>query len=366
MENPFFTALVNGQGLGQEGGIAQLDLRFGGKVLILSDLHMGSGPRDDLAANGNLLQEMLKDYYLPGGWILVLNGDVEELHRYRLQAVRAQWQKLFDIFDQFSNDGRLVKTLGNHDEELAYEKNYPYALYQAVRIDTAQIPIFIFHGHQSSKVYTKYNHVLRSLIRYIFTPFGIRNISASRSPYRRFFVEKEAYAFSLAHSCISVIGHTHRTLFESLGRFDFIKFEIERLCRDYPAARGRDKTRIAAEVAALRYDLSKLRRSERRDVLRQSLYGDGLSVPCLFNSGSAINRKGVNALELDGEAISLVYWFTKGGGKSFVSRGGYKVEKLKNRRRAVLNYDRLDYIRARIELLGNTRLGAWDNEPRRQ
>jgi hypothetical protein len=167
-------------------------------------------------------------------------------------------------------------------------------------------------------------------------------------------VEKQAYDFAMAHNCISIIGHTHRALFESLGRFDYIKFEIERLCRDYPGAAGAEKARIAREVAALREDLGKLKRSERRDVLRQSLYGDELPVPCLFNSGSAISKKGINALELNNEGITLVYWFTEGGGKKFISRGNYDVFKLRGtrQRRAVLNQDRLDYIKARIELLG--------------
>jgi hypothetical protein len=167
-------------------------------------------------------------------------------------------------------------------------------------------------------------------------------------------VEKKAYTFSMENNCISIIGHTHRALFESLGRFDCIKFEIERLCRNYPASGDREKKRIAAEVEALRTDLGKLKRSERRDVLRQSLYGDEMPVPCLFNSGSAISRKGINALELDDNAIALVYWYTEGAGRKFISRGNYEIEKLKGTRyrRAVLNRDRLDFIKARIELLG--------------
>jgi hypothetical protein len=167
-------------------------------------------------------------------------------------------------------------------------------------------------------------------------------------------VEKKAYDFSMANNCVSIIGHTHRPLFESLGRFDFIKFEIERLCRDYTAAAGEDRQRIAAEVAALRADLGKLERKERRHVLRQSLYGDDLPVPCLFNSGCAIGKKGINAIELDRDHIALVYWFTEGKEKHFIRRGRYKITRLGKTdfRRAILNQDRLDYIRARIELLG--------------
>jgi len=341
---------------GDNPGVSFFDLRGDKKVLVISDLHMGCGKRDDLAQNGALLISMLEKYYYPQGWYLALNGDVEELYRYSLAAIQNQWQALYRIFDLFAAENRLYKTLGNHDQDLVFEKNYPYPLCHALRIETNYLPIFVFHGHQSSPLYTNHSNIPRGFVRYILTPFGIKNISAARNPHRRFFVEKMAYAFSMENNCISIIGHTHRALFESLGRFEFIKFEIERLCRDYPSTENpEEKSRIAAEVSALRVELGKLKRSERRDVLRQSLYGDELPVPCLFNSGSAISRRGINALELNNESIALVYWFTEGEGKKFVSRGSYRIEALPETRcrRVALNQDRLDYIKARIELLGN-------------
>jgi predicted phosphodiesterase len=287
----------------------------------------------------------------------VLNGDIEELQRHSLALVKERWPRLYQVFDRFAREGRLFKILGNHDEDLMFEKNYPYPLYHVVRIETGHIPVYVYHGHQSSRIYTKYKSVVRAGIRYILKPFGIRN-TVARNPYRRFFVEKQAYQFSLNNHCISIIGHTHRALFESLGRCDYIKYEIERLCRDYPVSGGKDRERIAAEVAALRDELGKLRRKERRDVLRQSLYGDELPVPCLFNSGAAIGRKGINAIELDKDTIALVYWFTEGEGRKFIDRGWYKIEKLPGTkfRRSVLNQDRMDYITARIDLLGKEKV----------
>ncbi|MDR0599525.1 MAG: metallophosphoesterase [Treponema sp.] len=352
MNSGFFAALAEDSG---ERNMARLDLRDGdARVLIISDLHMGAGPRDDLAHNGKLLITLLERYYYPGGWYLVLNGDVEELQRFSLSAVQERWQDLYRVFGLFAAGGRFFRTLGNHDEELVFEKNYPYPLYQALRIETAQLPLYVYHGHQSSRMYTDFNVLARGLVRYILKPFGIKNISSARGSRRRFSVEKEAYDFSMRNACISIIGHTHRALFESLSRFEFIKFEIERLCRDYPSSEGREKERIAGEVAALRSDLGKLKRSERRDGTRHSLYGDDLPVPCLFNSGSAINRRGINALELTNDDIALVYWFTEGEGWKFVTRRNYSVEKLRETpyRRVVLNRDRLEYIKARMELLG--------------
>jgi UDP-2,3-diacylglucosamine pyrophosphatase LpxH len=344
---------------------AVLDISRGGKALIISDLHMGGEQGDDLEGNGDLLFTLLERYYLAGGWYLLLNGDIEELARDALEPIRTRWARLYRVFDSFAAEGRLYKTLGNHDEDLILEKDYPYPLYNAVRIENGHIPCYVYHGHQSSRVYTKYNSLVRASIRYILKPFGIRNISSARNSYRRFYVERQAYDFSLKNNCISIIGHTHRALFESLSRFDFIKFEIERLCRDYPAAAGGDRERIAREVMALRLDLGKLKRSERRDVLRQSLYGDELPVPCLFNSGSAIGKLGLNAIEMDNNHIALVYWYAEGASRKFITRGWYPVEKLPHTkyRRAVLNNDRLDYIKARIELLGrpsgNSRTGTF-------
>ncbi|MDR2104086.1 MAG: metallophosphoesterase [Treponema sp.] len=350
MATSFFSDMVSPR----FNSAAGLDISQGGRVLIISDFHMGSGRRDDLADNGPLLTEILEEYYFKNGWYLVLNGDIEELQRYSLGVIQKRWAPLYRVFDHFAAEGRLFKNLGNHDEDLLFERDYPYPLYNAVRIETGLIPVYVYHGHQASTVYTNYNNLIRVGLRYLLKPIGIRNISTARNPYRRFYVEKQAYRFSLENNCISIIGHTHRALFESLGRFDYIKFELERLCRDYPAAEGKKREWIAAEVRALRVELSKLRRSERRNVLRQSLYGEELPVPCLFNSGSAIGKKGIHAIELDNENIALVYWFVEGKGRKFVSRGWYKVEKFLNTpyRRSILNQDRLNYVQARIELLG--------------
>ncbi|MDR2923239.1 MAG: serine/threonine protein phosphatase [Treponema sp.] len=326
----------------------------GGRALIISDLHMGTGKRDDLSDNGELLVNLLEDYYFPGGWHLVLNGDIEELQRYSLDRIRESWKRLYGVFDLFAAQNRLYKLIGNHDDELLLNKSYPYPLYGVIRILNGVIPAYVFHGHQSSYIYSKYNKVLRAGIRYVLKPFGIKNISSGHSPYKRYHVEKAAYNFSLDMRCISIIGHTHRPLFESLGRFDYIKFEIERLIRDYPVSSEDKRRLIETNVMALRRELGKLQRKERQDVLRRSLYGDEMPVPCLFNSGCAIGRKGLHAIELSCEDIALVYWYTEGRGRRFISRGGYEIEKLGNHRRAILNSDRLDYISARIQLLGST------------
>ncbi|MDR0322037.1 MAG: serine/threonine protein phosphatase [Treponema sp.] len=334
-----------------------LDISKSGKVLIISDLHMGTGSRDDLYHNGEMLTCLLEEYYFVNGWILVLNGDIEELQRFSLDYIREKWAGLYRVFNLFAAENRLYKIVGNHDEQLILRKNpsYPYQIHNVIKIETGIVPAYVYHGHQLSAIYVRFNRFLGIIIRYLLTPFGIKNITDSRNPHKRFHVEKKAYAFSLKNNCLSIIGHTHRALFESLGRFDYIKFEIERLCQSYPASKGEDRSRIENEVTALRKELGKLKRKERRDVLRQSLYGDELPVPCLFNSGCTLGKKGLTAIEMTNEDIALVYWFTEGKSKKFVTRGGYEIVGIPGRpyHRAVLNQNRLDYINARIRLLGN-------------
>jgi UDP-2,3-diacylglucosamine pyrophosphatase LpxH len=333
-----------------------LDISNGGKVLIISDLHMGMGSRDDLYYNGEMLTCILEEYYYKNGWNLVLNGDVEELQKYPLDFIREKWAGLYRVFNLFSREKRLFKIVGNHDEQLLFKRNSsPYPLHTVIKIETGIVPAYVYHGHQMSAIYTRFNRLMGIAIRYILKPFGIRNITGARSPHKRFHIEKKAYAFSLKNHCLSIIGHTHRPLFESLGRFDYIKFEIERLCRDYPASEGDDRGRIENEVITLRKELSKLKRKERRDVLRQSLYGDELPVPCLFNSGCALGKKGLNAIEMTQEDIALIYWFTEGKSKRFITRGGYEIAGIPDRpyHRAVLNHNKLDYIYSKIRLLGN-------------
>lgn len=335
---------------------AVLDISAGGKVIIVSDLHMGAGSRDDLNRNGDMLICLLEEYYFKNGWILILNGDVEELQKYSLDDIRERWAGLYRVFSLFARENRLYKIIGNHDELLVLKRfgSYPFPLHSVVKINTGTVPAFVYHGHQLSKIYTRFSRLLSWSVRYILKPIGIRNITGARSPHKRFYIEKEAYGFSLANHCLSIIGHTHRPLFESLGRFDYIKFEIERLCQNYPSSQGEARTQIENEVIALRKELGKLKRKERRDVLRQSLYGDELPVPCLFNSGSALGKKGINAIEITNQDIALVYWFTEGKSKKFVTRGGYDIESIPGRpyQRAVINHNKLDYISAKIKLLG--------------
>ncbi len=325
----------------------------GDKVVVLGDLHMGNGgPRDDLANNGELLRQALADWYLPKQYTLVLNGDIEEAQRFDYPSIRRRWGALFDLFDEFNAAGRFYKLIGNHDEELRELKDYPYSLLEALKIETDSLPLYVYHGHQTSRFYSRHKKIARSAVRYFLKPMGIKNIASARSRKRRFAAEKAVYDFSRRNGLASIMSHTHRPLFESLAMYDLLRFEIERLCRSYTQADDRSRSAIVERVVAIRHELLKLKRKERRSSIKKTLYGDELPVPCVFNTGSAIGKRGITALELEANRIALVYWYKGEGFRHWLrSAVGTPTPLGASIRRVVLNSEALDYVRARIELL---------------
>src|SRR5512145_2462339 len=92
------------------------ELREDGRYVFLSDLHLGNGgKRDDLERNRGLVMDSLSRWYLERGYTLVLNGDIEDVHKFKLEDIRKAWPGFFEILDAFASAGRLRKIVGNHD-----------------------------------------------------------------------------------------------------------------------------------------------------------------------------------------------------------------------------------------------------------
>jgi hypothetical protein len=295
-----------------------LPVKSASRIVILSDLHMGDGSsNDDLRRNGELLATVLDRYYFARGSTLVLNGDVEDLQKFPLKRIRAAWGGLFAIFDRFAREGRLHKIYGNHDEGLLESSRYPYPLYPGLRLEWEERTLYAYHGHQASGFITKHNDIAGAAIRYIFHTLGIRNRSPSQDSNRRYGVERKIYEFSRRTGVVSVIGHTHRSLFETLSKYDRLRYEIERLCIEYCEAEAARRTEIEEAVAVYKEEFGRMGRRDRRR--GRGLYGRDIILPCLFNSGSAVGKKGVTAIEIEDERIALVYWFEEGKARRYLS-----------------------------------------------
>lgn len=325
------------------------------KYVIFSDLHMGNGGKtDDFAHNSDLFIHVLRDYYFPNGYTLVLNGDVEELQRFTLESIQQKWGSVYEVLELFAREDRLYRLVGNHDWDLLFMQNHSFDLLHSLNFEYKENTIFIFHGHQTSRRYMKFNRALGLGLKYLSRPFHIRSSSVAHSSSKRFHTEKHVYQFSSRKKILSIIGHTHRPLFESMSKIDTLKFEIERLCRKYPSAGEGKKQRIEDRIRRHRDELRYVQRHEEAAGNRSSLYNANLVVPCMFNSGCVLGERGMTCLEIRGGNIALVYWFDGSRGKKYLQDRNQFTKQLGDSTyyRAVMKKDSLSYIFSRIHLLG--------------
>jgi predicted phosphodiesterase len=338
--------------LAQMRSAPELAIGAGSRILVLSDIHMGDGSsNDDLRRNGDLVAAVLERHYLARGSTLVLNGDIEDVQKFRLHKIRSAWRGLFTLFDRFAREGRLFKIYGNHDDDLLEASRYPYPLYPGLRLLWGTRNLYAFHGHQASGFLAKHNDLSGAVVRYVFHTLGIRNRSPSEDSNRRYHVERRIYDFARAAGVVSLIGHTHRPLFESLSKYDRLRYEIERLCEEYCHAEDIRRAAIAETVQLYKAEFRGMGRKQRRR--GRSLYGRDLLLPCLFNSGCAVGKKGVTAIEIEGERISLVYWFEEGREKRYLEREAGPAIALEGTpyRRALIGDEGLDNVFTRMDLL---------------
>ena len=346
------------------------ELSSSDKLVVVSDLHLGDGgSRDDFLSNGDLLEQVLRRYYLMNDFSLVLNGDIEELQRFPFDAILRRWQVFYELFRQFAHRTEIYRIVGNHDDALWHfdMPSLDHPLFAALRLSFGSDTIFLFHGHQATIFFERFNEVSGFFLRHFANRLNIRNIPVHYESTKRYRTEHRVYAFSSARKIVSIIGHTHRPLFESLSKIDTLKFRIEQLCRDYPVVSPRARQAIEKVVEGYKEELTHLWDKDRRDGMRSGLYNEQISVPCLFNSGCAIGKRGVTAIEIAEGQIRLVHWFDRrrsdrylanGNGRAARRVGDFPTEGNEVRRlddteyyRTVLKKDRLEYVFSRIRLL---------------
>jgi predicted phosphodiesterase len=328
------------------------------RLVVFSDLHVGNRRRgDDFLKNADLFMTVLRQHYLLQDYSLVLNGDIEELLRFSLGEVEAGWPDLFALFGEFHARKRLFKIVGNHDITLPLYREYPFhgILLDGMKLRYKDDVLFLFHGHQASSFQTRFNVLIGLMLRYVARPLGIKNYSVSRSKLRQYRTEQRVYSFSHTDRIASVIGHTHRPLFESLSKVDFLRFRIEQLCRQYTTARSRQKRRLSEDIQRHKRELEQIYAQKGLLKGRRSVYNSKLLIPCLFNSGCCIGKRGITAIELSDGQIALVHWFDRKRSQKHFDLIDEAPQQFdgSDYYRVVLNQDSLDYIFTRIRMLAD-------------
>ncbi len=333
------------------------ELREDGRYVFLSDLHLGDGGRrDDLQRNRALIMDSLSRWYLDKEYTLVLNGDIEDVNKFKLADIREAWPGFFELLDAFAAAGRLRKIVGNHDLALVREKDYPYPLSHGLRLTRRGKSIAVFHGHQASRFFVRYDYVSRFVVRYLAKPLRIRNTSISSDFRYRFKTERRIYKASKRLGIVSIAGHTHRPLFESLSKYESLRWSVEEKLQEYAEAEGPKRDALGAIIRLYMRELRRLSGDGVKYSLSRSLYEKrDVLIPCLFNSGCATGKKGYTAVEISGPDIELVHWGSAETCRGYISGGSLESEGLAGSpwRRFVLRRDSLDRVFARIELLGS-------------
>jgi len=334
-----------------------LRLGAGDKLVVFSDLHLGDGGRqDDFTPNAELFLTALREYYQKQGFLLLLNGDIEDMALYSLGDIANRWFDVYQACEEFALRGALYKLAGNHDLILLRRRpeHLPFPMIESLRVEIGDMRLWFFHGHQVSRLNWLYQTLGRMVLRWILHPLGIGNYTTARSRSRRFHVEQRAYLYARARRMLAIIGHTHRPLFESLSRLDTVKIGIENLCRAYSGATEEERREIESRMETLKREFVEQQRRDQRPQRSENLYHDGPLLPCLFNSGSAIGRHGVTAIEIAAGRIALVIWCDRRRSAKYVEAEAYHPQRLEGTEfyRVVLKEEDLAYIFSRINLLG--------------
>ncbi|MCP4151294.1 MAG: metallophosphoesterase [bacterium] len=331
-----------------------LDISDKDSLVIFSDLHIGDGGSlDDFAGNAGCFSFLLNNYYEPKNFSLILNGDIEELHRFQLNQVLDQWKEIYDSFDSFKKKNRFFKLFGNHDFQLTMIKKQPLdmVLKESLRLRYGDNEIFVFHGHQGGRFNIYFNLFAGYVLRFLATPLRIKNYAVAYSSKKKYALEQRIYGFAADKKVLAIIGHTHRPLFESLSKIDSLKFNLEALCRLYPTSDEAGKESLVKQIKELKKELERLKEKKDRD--KGSLYASEPLVPCIFNSGCGIGESGITSIEISNGMIRLVYWFDRKRTQKYFDYSDFEPEQLKNSDyfRVVLKEEPLDYIFTRVKLL---------------
>ena len=299
----------------EEQSIKKLPLKFNDKYALFSDLHLGDGGKvDNFVHNEETMGFALK-YYKNNGYSIILLGDVEELWQFNFNKIRNIYDKsIYEYLRKFP-DNKVHRIFGNHDMEWAKlpapvvnNENIPYGTPEAIMLDNY---IFLVHGHQGDNLCDRKASHSRFWARLfkIFVPiakiFGYENYSATQSqiPKDR---ERLYYNWANVKNIILICGHTHRAIFASRSYYEWLKEQIELKESEKISSTDKEKLKeLSKDIEELKTELRKEKR-RGRDI--NPLVTKGKPLPCYFNTGCGLYRKGITNIEIERDKIRLIKW----------------------------------------------------------
>ncbi|MFW3145574.1 MAG: metallophosphoesterase [Thermoplasmatota archaeon] len=245
------------------------------RMVVVSDLHMGDGSvNDDFKRTSRLFSDVFSGYYLDNGFDLLLNGDVEELHKFVLHGIRKRWASIYELFQRFQDELSLMKIIGNHDMDIWSKRSEDIINehYRSARMKFRDAELFFLHGHQASNYLERLHNTQRVMLRTVGNSFKLKNFTLDLGKKGVTRKEERLSSYSLRKGIMTFMGHTHRPLFGSDSR-----------------------------------------------------------TPLLYNSGAAIGKKGITTIEIDRGRLNLVHWWDKKVVKRYLNPDRFDPERLGRR-----------------------------------
>ncbi|MGA1820276.1 MAG: metallophosphoesterase [Thermoplasmatota archaeon] len=258
--------------------------------VVVSDLHMGDGSsHDDFQRTSSLFSSVFNNYYFEKGFNLILNGDVEDLHKFILDRVMQKWNQVYELFKRFRDELSVFRLHGNHDPWFYFPSGDSvfHRQFEALRLKFHEADLFFLHGHQASNWLERLHNLNTLMFKTIINPLRIPSFSLDLGRKGITVKESRLSEFSLKKRILTFMGHTHRPLFGTDSRS-----------------------------------------------------------PLLYNSGAAIGKKGITTLEIDRGRLNLVHWWDRSVVKRYLDPDRYEPERLgrKDIYRVVLNSRPLSQI----------------------
>jgi len=306
---------------GTEQNIKELSQNSNTKYAIFSDLHLGDGKKADNFSRNEETMRFALNYYKENGYSLIFLGDVEDLWQFHLNKIQGRYdEKIYTLIRSFT-DKKVYRIFGNHDREWEWKRPPdPLLNDDGMRHRTPETiklgnDIFLLHGHQGDYLCDKVARFSKFLSRRAkplvstFKMFGYENRSATKSqiPKNR---ERLYYNWANGKKVILISGHTHNAIFASQSYYWWLKKQIEIKEKELEKKQcSKDKVK----VNKLNKKIDKLK-SELLDEEKKGRKYCRITakrkkpLPCYFNTGCGLFRKGITNIEIEGDKIRLIKW----------------------------------------------------------
>jgi len=301
--------------------ITELKQNLNTKYALFSDLHMGDGKKADCFAHNEKTMRFALNYYKENDYSLIFLGDVEDFWLFDLDRIQDRYEeKIYSLIRSFE-DKKVFRIFGNHDSEWNRPSdpilNNGKILHKSTEAIKLGNDIFLFHGHQGDYWCDKVAWLSKFWVQKVapsFIPiarnyFNYENRSATKSqiPKSR---EKLFYNWAKKKKVILICGHTHNAIFASQSYYWWLKGKIEIKEKELEEKQNsKDKVKFNKLSKKIEKLKSTLLGEERRGRKYYRITAKGKKpLPCYFNTGCGLYRKGITNIEIEGDKIRLIKW----------------------------------------------------------